>query len=411
MQDARKVDDVVRSLGYLTLGTRLKRIGERLQGDTQVLLRKFEAGLPSGQFPVLAALDRLGPLSIGELAQALGIAQPGVTRLVGRMQSEGIVITDPSAHDRRVRKVALSAAGRHLVDSTKHSAWPAVEKAVADACTDLSGPLLHQLAGLEDALAAAPLDRRPIPSKRTTDAARALENPIEGSLESPLEGPLDNPVWASLATYHAELAQGDARTLRFRRDVNMFAATRGQDATSLKALAESVRPGETVYVLRAGPIVVPPGLKEIKCARGVQMVATKAMPMGNDSLPIEVLSDDDAPEMLALANLTEPGPFFPKTHKLGRFIGVRIDGRLAAMAGERMRLPGYTEVSGVCTHPDFRGRGLARALSAAAAAHIAERYETPFLHAWRDNTAAIALYESLGFRLRTEINVSVLMRP
>lgn len=131
------------------------------------------------------------------------------------------------------------------------------------------------------------------------------------------------------------------------------------------------------------------------------------MDTGEDIVP---LTDADAPQMLALAKLTEPGPFLTRTHAMGRFLGVRIDGRLAAMAGERMRFPGYTEVSGVCTHPDFRGRGLARRLSAAVAKNIERRDQRPFLHAWRSNTAAIALYEALGFELRTEVNVSVLTR-
>jgi predicted GNAT family acetyltransferase len=95
---------------------------------------------------------------------------------------------------------------------------------------------------------------------------------------------------------------------------------------------------------------------------------------------------------------------------MGQFRGIRIDGRLAAMAGERMRFPGYTEVSGVCTHPDFRGRGLARRLSAAVMAGITARGDGTFLHAWKANRAAIALYEGLGFELRAQVNVAQLQR-
>jgi len=123
-----------------------------------------------------------------------------------------------------------------------------------------------------------------------------------------------------------------------------------------------------------------------------------------------VLTDEDAPEMLALATLTEPGPFLARTHTIGTFLGIRIGGRLAAMAGERMRFPGYTEVSGVCTHPEFRGRGLARRLSAAVTASIQARGDQPFLHAWKTNHSAISLYEGLGFKLRTEVNAAVLKR-
>jgi predicted GNAT family acetyltransferase len=140
------------------------------------------------------------------------------------------------------------------------------------------------------------------------------------------------------------------------------------------------------------------------------MVAARPITASAGEDAILDLDDDDAPEMLALATLTEPGPFLARTHAMGRFRGARLDGRLAAMAGERMRLPGYTEVSGVCTHPDFRGRGLARRLSQIVAAAIQARGETPFLHAWATNTAAIALYESLGFAHRCSVNVAVLKR-
>jgi predicted GNAT family acetyltransferase len=130
----------------------------------------------------------------------------------------------------------------------------------------------------------------------------------------------------------------------------------------------------------------------------------------DETVDIVALSDRDAADMLALATLTEPGPFLPRTHHMGRFFGIRIDGRLAAMAGERFHFPGYTEVSAVCTHPDFRGRGLARRLSRHVAAGIAARGETAFLHAWKSNDAAIALYRSLGFRWRCDVNVAVLRR-
>jgi predicted GNAT family acetyltransferase len=140
------------------------------------------------------------------------------------------------------------------------------------------------------------------------------------------------------------------------------------------------------------------------------MVAVGPMTPGDDPGGIVPLGDADAEEMLALATLTRPGPFQRNTHRMGQFVGVRIDGRLAAMAGERFRFPGHTEVSGVCTHPDFRGRGLAGRLSRHVAVAIAARGDTAFLHAWQTNTAAIRLYERLGFRLRCEVNVAVLER-
>jgi predicted GNAT family acetyltransferase len=218
---------------------------------------------------------------------------------------------------------------------------------------------------------------------------------------------LDRPVWASLR-HQPHWGHGDERARRFQPDINCFAATSDDSADSLRALAGLVQPGEDgIYVLQVAPIAVPPALKAAKVAQGVQMVATRRL-QADDG--VQVLGDADAAEMLTLAGLTQPGPFLARTHTMGRFIGLRVDGRLAAMAGERMRFPGHVEVSGVCTHPDFRGRGLARRLSAAVAADIQRRGERPFLHAWTTNDAAIALYESLGFEVRTVVNVAVLQR-
>jgi predicted GNAT family acetyltransferase len=120
------------------------------------------------------------------------------------------------------------------------------------------------------------------------------------------------------------------------------------------------------------------------------------------------MTDADAAEMLALATLTKPGPFFARTHQLGRFIGVRDNGVLVAMAGERLKTPGYTEVSAVCTHPDHRGRGYAAALMRQVMGGIVARGETPFLHSYAANTGAIRLYESLGFRFSRELVMTVL---
>lgn len=216
---------------------------------------------------------------------------------------------------------------------------------------------------------------------------------------------LDRPVWACLR-HQPHWSLGDGRARRFLPDINSFAATPDECPDSLAALAELVRPGEAgIYLLQVPPIVVPPGLSAIKQAQGVQMLATRRLAADDDAL---LLGEADAAEMLALATLAQPGPFLARTHTMGRFIGLRVEGRLVAMAGERMRFPGHVEVSGVCTHPDFRGRGLARKLSAAVTADIQRRGLQPFLHAWTTNTAAIALYESLGFDRRTPVNVAML---
>jgi predicted GNAT family acetyltransferase len=220
---------------------------------------------------------------------------------------------------------------------------------------------------------------------------------------------LDRIVWESLTTHHLPLSEGNALARRFRRDVNLFASARDESEAALGALSALVHPGENVFVLQVPEIAVPPDLVEVKSALGVQMLATR-VPNAVPRADITHLTDADAPDMLALAKLTEPGPFLERTNRMGRFVGIRVGGRLAAMAGERMRIPGYTELSGVCTHPDFRGRGFARRLSTVVISDIIARGDRPFLHAWKTNHSAIALYEQLGFQVRADVNISVLAR-
>lgn len=221
---------------------------------------------------------------------------------------------------------------------------------------------------------------------------------------------LDRPIWSALSTRHAALSLGGPLARRYAKDVNLFASAADDSAPALAALADLVQPGERIFALQVPDIVVPGGLVPLKAAKGVQMIATRRIQAAGSEEDLLELTDADAPEMLTLAQLTEPGPFLARTHVMGRFLGIRIDGRLAAMAGERFRFPGHTEVSGVCTHPDFRHRGFARRLSAAVAAHIESRGDRPFLHAWKSNHAAISLYESLGFEIRAEVDVKVLER-
>jgi len=154
------VEDVVRAFGFLTLGTRMKRIGERLQADTQRIMDDMDVALQASQYPFLASLDRLGPLTIGELADAVGITQPGATRTLSQLEKLGMVKVRPSPEDQRRRIVSLSAKGQRLIDHAKQEVWPRLEDAVTDLCGKLSGPLLEQLAAIEDGLAAKPLDRR-----------------------------------------------------------------------------------------------------------------------------------------------------------------------------------------------------------------------------------------------------------
>lgn len=219
--------------------------------------------------------------------------------------------------------------------------------------------------------------------------------------------PLDRPVWSTLTSRQGDLALGDARALRFDPAWALFGAAADASPESQAALAAMNLSPNGMGLVEAGNMPLPPGARVRSTAACVQMTAS-ALTAGGRDIAFEPLGETDAADMLALATLTVPGPFFEKTHQLGDFIGVKRDGRLIAMAGERMRPTGFTEVSGVCTHPDHRGHGYASALMRGVTQRILERGEQAFLHAYAANTATIALYETLGFTVRTPVTYTVL---
>ena len=222
--------------------------------------------------------------------------------------------------------------------------------------------------------------------------------------------PLDRPVWSALTGRQASLALGDARALRFDPAYALFAAAADASPESLAALGGLNTSANGLGMIEAVDPPLPPGAVVRSKAAGVQMVAA-ALTGGGRPVAFDPLGEADAAAMLALATLTVPGPFFERTHRLGDFVGVKVDGRLVAMAGERMKPEGFTEVSGVCTHPDHRGRGYAGALMRVVTQRILERGEQAFLHAYAANMGAIALYETLGFRVRTPVTYTVLDGP
>ncbi|MGB3444143.1 MAG: GNAT family N-acetyltransferase [Actinophytocola sp.] len=219
---------------------------------------------------------------------------------------------------------------------------------------------------------------------------------------------LDNPVWTALTGPHAHFAERAGQAVRYRADVAPFTAVAepaGEQAwADLRALAG---PGAVVVV--AGGSAAPPEWEVVEEISGVQLV--DAGVAGAPSQAAERLAAADVPAMTALVERTRPGPFLPRTIELGTYLGIRHGGALVAMAGERLRLPGWTEISAVCTDPAFRGEGLATALVRALVMGIRGRDERPFMHAAASNTAAIRLYESLGFRIRSRPTFTALRVP
>jgi predicted GNAT family acetyltransferase len=218
--------------------------------------------------------------------------------------------------------------------------------------------------------------------------------------------PLDRPVWSMLTGRQAHLAEGDARAVRIDRGYGVFGVAADPGAEAQAALAALVPDDGEIWIVEGERWPVPAGTREVKRAVLAQMVAEGPPPLPRDGEPaILALDEEDAPEMAALAEHAKPGPWGPKTHRYGPFFGIRENGRLLAMAGQRILVPGMAEVSGVSTWEDCRGRGLARALIGHVMREMVARGEQPFLHSYADNAGAIALYESLGFRIRREVHV------
>jgi ribosomal protein S18 acetylase RimI-like enzyme len=221
--------------------------------------------------------------------------------------------------------------------------------------------------------------------------------------------PLDNPVWAALTGPHDRFAQTHGRAGRYQPDVSPFAALAARpDGSAWADLAQLAGHGEDL-LLAGVPEAPPPGWTVLGRERGVQMVDV-ALAAAPDP-EAQLLGPGDVPDLLDLVARTEPGPIRPRTIELGRYLGIRRNGTLVALAGERLRLPGWTEISAVCTDEAHRGQGLASRLLRAVAAGIRSRGGTPFLHALASNTGAVRLYESMGFRLRRTITFSAVRVP
>jgi ribosomal protein S18 acetylase RimI-like enzyme len=221
--------------------------------------------------------------------------------------------------------------------------------------------------------------------------------------------PLDHPQWAALATEHAGFARRLGRALAYPSDVTPMSGLEDPaDPQAWADLAALLGEDEKTILMFASPPVLPSTVLPLIQRFILQMIGPEVAP----ALPpapegLVKLGVEDGPDMVALAALTEPGPMGLRTVTMGSWWGVRRDGELVAMAGQRMHLTGLVEVSGVCTHPRVRGEGLARNLILRVMQDVAVRGERSFLHLKTENDAALGLYKALGFTVRTEIHLSV----
>ena len=229
------------------------------------------------------------------------------------------------------------------------------------------------------------------------------------SLRDAAMHPLDQPIWTALTTTQQVLAEGDGRARRYPTLVAPFADMPKMSAENFAALGALMAPQDVAVLFTPDAVQPPAEFKTMLAETGEQMTGT---PVETPAYGIEIVSlgVDDVPAMIELTSLTKPGPFSTRTHELGTFFGIRVDGQLVAMAGERMKPAQYTEMTAVCVHPSNRGRGYGQILLSAISRQIVSRGEIPFLHVFSSNHSAIALYRRQGMEIRRRFHITVLKK-
>ena len=216
--------------------------------------------------------------------------------------------------------------------------------------------------------------------------------------------PLDNPVWQALCGAHRRFALRHGLAAHYARDVAVFSAVADDSAQAWRDLAHDLPHDAEVRLLLQRQAAMPAGWQQASRVPLLQMIATQPADVLPNAPAITALQETDGSAVAALIDLTRPGPFCARTMEMGHYLGVFDDGRLVAMAGERLRLDAYVELSAICTHPQARGRGLAEHLMRRLMRDAQARGQTPFLHVLPENLAAISLYRRLGFKTRIEID-------
>ena len=214
---------------------------------------------------------------------------------------------------------------------------------------------------------------------------------------------LDAPAWNALTSAQQTFATGTGHIKRYRRGILPFAACEPGHENAMGALAAMVQPGEIFYLIGGLPTLPDyyTVLKELPCA---QMVLPKSVPALETNATVLRLTANDKEDMFNLINKVQPGYYEPDTYQLGNYFGIRQDGKLVAIAGERMRLDELTEISAICTDPDYTGRKYAQQLITVLCRHNLQQGVTPFLHVIETNERAIRLYEYMGFVVRRTIS-------
>ena len=221
---------------------------------------------------------------------------------------------------------------------------------------------------------------------------------------------LDNPIWHMLCHDLAEFTVGTALAKRCDPDLIPVVGLANHSDAAFADLATLYKANEGIALLEASPPQGIPGFEINSRSSFDQLVCQQRTPVPKTDIEILELTPSDIQDVIQLIDLTKPGPFFPGLFAMRHFVGIRQEGQLVAVACERIRLPGYCEISAVCTHPDWRGKGYARLLSSVIADGIWERGDTPFLHVVAHNTSAYYVYTLLHFVRRSEMTVIFLTR-
>jgi len=216
------------------------------------------------------------------------------------------------------------------------------------------------------------------------------------------ERALDNPIWSCLTTRHAHIASGGALARRYPASISPIGALADNGPEHVAALESVVEAGDDFAVFAPSVPALPANWETLFESRLLQMIRSDRSPLPEGDVEVSSLGAADVPDMLALVELAKPGPFRARTVELGTYVGIRDGGRLIAMAGERLWLGNFHEVSAICTHPNRQGRGYARALTGRVVNRMLRADETPMLHVEWTNTRAIDMYRALGFAVRSE---------